>query len=265
VPTRSHLEVARVLLERGVPCLVEKPLASDTDEGRQLVEIARQKAVPLMVGHVERFNPIVVALLERGLAPRFAEAHRVSPYSFRSADVGVVMDVMIHDIDLILHLIPSPVRSVHAVGFGVLGEHEDLANARVIFEDGSVANVTASRLALKTERKLRLFAPDCYVSLDLLKKVGRIVRPGPGLQREIERAKADLGSMNPLQIMLKRLVRTESISAKHGEEPLKAEDREFLAAVREARDPAVSGEHGLLAMEAARLVQASIRENLSRA
>ena len=213
-----------------------------------------------MVGHVERFNPAVVAILDHGLQPRFLEAQRVSPFPFRSADVGVVLDMMIHDIDLILHLVRSNVTSVHAVGVGVLGDTEDMANARLVFENGAVANVTASRIALKTERKLRVFAEDTYVTLDFHKKSGRLVRLAPGVREDIAAGNIELEGMTPLEATVKRLVRTNSLKVRSKDEPLMLEDQAFLDAVKNGHDPAVTGEHGVLAMETAAKVIASIRE-----
>jgi predicted dehydrogenase len=264
-PTRHHAAVATRLLERGVHCLVEKPLCSTVEEGRALVELAHRQGRILMVGHVERFNPAVRALLERDLRPRFFEAHRVSPYSFRSGDVSVVLDLMIHDIDIILHLVRSPLQSVHAVGVAVLGTTEDLASARLVFANGAVANVTASRMALKTERKLRLFAPDTYVTLDFKEKKGRILRPAPRIREELQAGRLLLAQLSPLEIMVKRLVREEVLRVDEGVEPLRSEDEEFVASVREGRAPAVPGEHGVLAMETAERVLRSIRENLESA
>lgn len=263
-PTKLHAEIALDCIAAGVHVMVEKPLTSTLEEGREVVEAARKAGVVLMVGHVERFNPAVLALLERDLDPRFLEAQRVSPFSFRSTEVGVVLDLMIHDIDLILHLVKSPVRDVHAVGIGVVGDVEDMANARITFENGAVANVTASRVALKTERKLRLFARDCYVSLDFKGRSGRITRPAPGIRERLAAGELTLGRLTPLDAMTKKLVKSESLSIRGKTEPLGAEDSEFLAAIREKRDPAVPGEHGLRAMETADRVLASIAENLER-
>jgi predicted dehydrogenase len=175
------------------------------------------------------------------------------------------MDLMIHDIDLVLHLVQAPVESVHAVGVSVVGDHEDLANARLVFKNGAVANVTASRMALKTERKLRLFARDCYVTLDFKEKSGRIVRPSPRLRSELTKGTFAEGRLNPLEVMLKKLVTTETLKVRAELEPLAEEDQEFLAAVRDRRDPLITGEHGLVAIETAESVVRSLRENLARA
>jgi predicted dehydrogenase len=264
VPTRAHLAVAGPLLDRGVACLVEKPMAPTVAEAREMVERARRGGATLMAGHVERFNPAVIALLERGLRPRYFEAHRVSPFSFRSTDVGAVMDMMIHDLDLVTHLAGSPVKRVDAVGVAVTGEHEDMANARVEYENGAVANLTASRLALKTERKLRMFAPGCYAVIDFVKREAQIVRPGEDLPRALAEGKLKLGPLTPLQLMTRDLLRIEKPPIKE-EESLKREDAEFVAAVREGRAPAVTGEDGLAAVDAAHRVVASLRERLMRA
>ena len=170
VPTVYHGDAAELLLSRGVPCLVEKPLARDVTEARRIVEAARKYKLPVQVGHIERFNPAIRAMDRLGIRPGFIEVTRISPMTFRSMDVGVVLDVMIHDIDIVLRLAGSPVKTVDAVGVSVIGPHEDICNARVTFANGCVANLTASRLAMRTERKLRAFSPDAYVSLDYQKK-----------------------------------------------------------------------------------------------
>ncbi len=176
VPTRHHLAVARPLLERRIACLVEKPLAPSPNEARQLVDLAKTHGATLQVGHTERFNPAVRAVAAMGITPRFLEVNRVSPMTFRSLDVGVVMDMMIHDLDIVLMLANAPIRQVDAAGVAVMGEKEDVANARLVFETGCVANLTASRLALKTERKLRLFSESAYVSLDYQQRSGLVIR-----------------------------------------------------------------------------------------
>jgi predicted dehydrogenase len=265
-PTSHHREVAESLMARGIDVLVEKPLARDPEEGAALVRFARERERVLMVGHSERFNPVVVALGDRELAPRFIDSQRVSPFSFRSADVGVVLDMMIHDIDIILHLIRSPVRAVHAVGVPVIDRTvEDLANARLVFENGAVANVTASRVALKTERLMRVFTRDAYVSLDLHSKQGRIVRKGQALKdRDVDLAEAFASAPSPLHFMQQSLVEVEDLLIP-SVEPLKAEDRAFLDAVRRRVDPPVTGEQGVEALDVAARIVASLRASLSEA
>ena len=264
-PTASHHEVASDLLERGLHVLVEKPITTTVDQARALVDTARRSDRVLMVGHSERFNPVIRALGKQGLQPRFIDSQRVSPFSFRSADIGVVYDMMIHDIDIILHLIRSPVEAVHAVGIPVIGDNEDLANARLVFDNGAVANATASRVALKTERVMRIFSSDCYVTLDFQKKSGRVIRKGRALldgsfDFEAELAK---GMANPLAFMKKDLVRIEELEI-DDVEPLRAEDEAFLTAIRDGTPPPVSGEHGLAALETAQRIVGSLQDSLAK-
>ncbi|HWB52780.1 MAG TPA: Gfo/Idh/MocA family oxidoreductase, partial [Tepidisphaeraceae bacterium] len=172
VPTNFHLTTAQPFLQKGIACLIEKPLARDSTEGREIQSLAQKHNAIVQVGHIERFNPIIRSMSRLKISPRFMEVIRISPLTFRSIDVGVVLDVMIHDIDIVLMLARSPVAKIDAVGVSVIGQVEDVCNARLTFENGCVANLTASRLALKTERKLRVFSPDAYVSLDYQKKYG---------------------------------------------------------------------------------------------
>src|SRR5437588_3266678 len=184
VPTQFHATVAKPLLQAGVACLIEKPLAKDVAEARQIVEWSRASGALVQVGHIERFNPIVRSMNKLTVHPRFIEVIRISPLTFRSIDVGVVLDMMIHDIDIVLKLARSKVARIDAVGVSVIGvppAPEDICNARLTFENGCVANMTASRLALKTERKLRVFSADAYVSIDYQKKYGMVARRGGNL------------------------------------------------------------------------------------
>ena len=181
VPTVHHLDVAGPLLKRGIAVLVEKPIAQDVDTAKRLLEIARTSDSLLQVGHSERFNPVVRAMNRMEIEPQFIETHRISPFTFRSADIGVVMDMMIHDIDIVLHLVKSQAARVEAVGVNVLGPHEDVANAWVTFQNGCVVNLTASRLALKTERKIRVFSEQAYLSLDYQKKSGIAIKKDANL------------------------------------------------------------------------------------
>ncbi|NCX47649.1 MAG: gfo/Idh/MocA family oxidoreductase [Verrucomicrobia bacterium] len=175
-PTTTHLAIAEPFLKRGKHVLVEKPIAMDTEEARKLVDLAEKHGAKLAVGHVERFNPVLVALEERLGRPRFIEAHRLSPYPGRSTDIGVVMDLMIHDLEIILHLVRSPVTSVDAVGIPVLSKGEDIANARIRFANGCVANLTTSRISPEKLRKIRVFQDDAYLSLDYMKQEGEIYK-----------------------------------------------------------------------------------------
>ncbi|MCJ7544128.1 MAG: Gfo/Idh/MocA family oxidoreductase [Phycisphaerae bacterium] len=174
-PTLCHVEAARPFVAAGKHVLVEKPYTHDAAAGAELIDLAGRTGAGVQVGHTERFNPVVLAMQTHAIAPKFIEAHRISPFTFRSADVGVVLDMMIHDIDLVLMMVRGQVRQLHAVGVNVIGSHEDIANARLIFDNGCVANLTASRLAIKTERKMRVFSEHAYLSVDYGKKTGIVV------------------------------------------------------------------------------------------
>jgi predicted dehydrogenase len=225
-PTSTHLAIAEPFLKRGKHVFVEKPIAMNTEEARKLVDLAEKHGAKLAVGHVERFNPVLVALEERLGRPRFIEAHRLSPYPGRSTDIGVVMDLMIHDLEIILHLVRSPVTSVDAVGVPVLSKGEDIANARIRFANGCVANLTTSRISPEKLRKIRVFQDDAYLSLDYMKQEGEIYKR---LDGKITRDK---------------------IPVMKGE-PLKNQLAEFVMNVRENTDPRVAGAHGFEALKLA--------------
>lgn len=169
-PTSTHFDITSALLESGIHVLLEKPIATTTDEARKLVEMAQANELVFQVGHLERFNPTVVALAEHIGEPLFIESHRIAPYKPRALDVSVVLDLMIHDIDLIHSFVRSPMEHVDAVGQSVFSDNIDVANARIRFANGCVANVTSSRISMKTERSLRIFQADAYVSADLQNK-----------------------------------------------------------------------------------------------
>ena len=181
VPTRFHFEVAREFIEAGIDVLVEKPLSADIAEARELVRAAERRRVILQVGHLERFNPAIRRLEGVVREPRFVECHRLAPFIERGTDVNVVLDLMIHDIDVIASLVRSPVERVEAVGVPVLTDKPDIANARIKFANGCIANVTASRVSLKRERKVRFFQPDAYISIDYDQRRAQIFhKPAPG-------------------------------------------------------------------------------------
>ena len=225
-PTMTHLAIAEPFLRRGKHVLVEKPMAMDTAEARKLVDLAEKHGAKLAVGHVERFNPVLAALEERLGRPRFIEAHRLSPYPGRSTDIGVVMDLMIHDLEIILHLVRSPVTSVDAVGVPVLSKGEDIANARIRFANGCVANLTTSRISPEKLRKIRVFQDDAYLSLDYMKQEGEIYKRWEGK------------------------ITRDKIPVMKGE-PLKNQLAEFVMNVRENTDPRVAGAHGFEALKLA--------------
>ncbi len=259
VPTVYHAAVAIELMAHGVSVLVEKPLAPDTTTAKQIVDASRKYDCLLQVGHSERFNPVVQAMLRMKITPKFIETDRISPFTFRSADIGVVFDMMIHDIDIVLHLVKQREYTVDAVGVAVLGDCEDVANARIRFPDGTAVTMTASRLALKTERKIRIFSPSAYLSMDYHKKTGIAVKLDDNLnliklarERNFEdlsqMADMDFGSMmqiEPLEI--------------DDVEPLKAEIESFLASVRDGTAAAVSAEDGYAAVEMAERITNAVR------
>lgn len=226
VPTVAHREVGCFLLEKGVHVLIEKPIASTVEDAQALVDASRKWERLLAVGHVERFNPVLKQLEGRLTKPRFIEAHRLSPFPNRSMDIGVILDLMIHDLEVILHLVKSPVVGIDAVGVSVLTSTEDIANARLRFENGCVANVTASRISPERMRKIRVFQEDCYLSLDYQQQEGQMY------------AKVDTG------------ISKFDVEIEKGE-PLMGELRSFVDAVARGEKPAVTGQQGLAALELA--------------
>ena len=180
VPTQQHYEVARTCLENGIHVLLEKPITVTVKEAQQLVDIAAQNKLILQVGHLERFNPAILALDAVLTEPMFIESHRIAPFNPRGADVSVILDLMIHDIDIILDIVGQPVKRIEAKGVAVLSNDIDIANVRLEFENGCVANVTASRAGLKSERKMRLVQSDAYIAIDFQNKKLGIHRKGSG-------------------------------------------------------------------------------------
>lgn len=225
-PTTTHFEIGRELLARGKHLLVEKPIADNTAHASELAELAASRALVLQVGHVERFNPVLGALEKRLTNPRFIEAHRLSPYPNRSTDIGVVLDLMIHDLEIILHLVHSAVQTIDAVGVPVLSRGEDIANARLRFENGCVANITSSRISPEQMRKIRVFQENAYLSLDYQNQSGEMYRRTPeGLTKEA--------------VEIER------------EEPLKRQLVSFIECAATGRAPKVSGFQAAAALELA--------------
>ena len=260
VPTVYHAEVAIPLMERGVAVLIEKPLAPDTTGAQQLLDASRKHNCLLQVGHSERFNPVVQAMLRLNVMPRFIETHRISPFTFRSADIGVVFDMMIHDIDIVLHLVKQRKYTIDAVGVALLGSCEDVANARVRFEGGAVVNMTASRLALKTERKIRIFCPTAYISMDYQKKSGVAIKLADNLdliRMAKERNFEDLSQMQNLDFS--SMMQVEPLVV-DDTEPLRAEIESFLDSLRTGAEAAVSAEDGYAAVEMAERITKAIKE-----
>ena len=234
VPTRFHYAVARDFIEAGIDVLIEKPLTADIDEARDLVQTAERKGVILQVGHLERFNPAIRRLDSVVKDPKFVECHRLAPFIERGTDVNVVLDLMIHDIDVIASLVHAPVERVEAVGVPVLTDKPDIANARIKFANGCIANVTASRVSLKRERKVRFFQPDAYISIDYDQRRAQIYhRPPPGA-----------GWLD---------IRAENIPITDGD-ALADEIESFLDCVATRSAPLVGGGEALVALEIASLI-----------
>ncbi len=266
-PTNTHFELARTLLQQGKHLLVEKPMADKADEAAELVRLARQNKCVLQVGHVERFNPVFNYLETIATNPRFIETHRLSPYPARSTDIGVVLDLMIHDLDVVLAFVKSPVKSVDAVGIPVLSKSEDIANARLRFANGCVANLTASRVSPEKMRKIRVFSGGpmtSYVSLDYRAQEGyiyRIARDGEEESSLLKKLLAAKDSTIVSEFGGKRIVREPVPIQKV--EPLKVELQSFVDCVQARRTPVVSGESARqaldLAFEITRQIQDSLR------
>lgn len=263
-PTSTHFELTKSLLQQGKHVLVEKPMTSNAAEAAELVQLARQKNCVLQVGHVERFNPVFKYMEEMSISPRFIEAHRLSPYPARSTDVGVVLDLMIHDLDVVLAFVKSPVASVDAVGVAVLSPSEDIANARLRFANGCIANLTASRVSPERMRKIRVFsgAPmTSYVSLDYRAQEGyiyRIARDGEQGSSLLEKLLAAKRATIVSEFGGKRIVREPVPIEKV--EPLKVELQSFIDCVRARQTPVVSGESARLALDLAFEITRQIQE-----
>ena len=202
-PTPWHFEIAKTLLGHGKHLLIEKPIAETAVQAKELVSLAHERERVLQVGHVERFNPVLDALEKKLAHPRFIESHRLSPYPNRSVEIGVVLDLMIHDLEIILHLVRSPVASIDAVGASVIGRSEDIANAHLRFENGCVANITVSRVNPERVRKIRVFQEDAYLSLDYQKQWGEIYRLRDG---EMRREDLDVNKGDALTRQLQSFV-----------------------------------------------------------
>lgn len=248
VPTSEHSRVATAALERGLDVLIEKPIASTPEEAGALVALAARTGCVIQVGHIERFNAAVRACEPYLGQPLFVESHRLAPFVPRGTDVPVVLDLMIHDIDLVLSLVHEQVRAVAAVGVPVLTRTVDIANARIEFGNGAVANITASRVSAERQRKIRFFQPSAYISLDLAKGRGQVYRrrvpaPAPDAVTSL------LDYVEPIEL------------AGDGQEPLRLEMEAFVRAVRRETPPAVSGAEAQRALKVAFEIIERIEEN----
>ncbi len=257
--TRCHAALATELLQHRIPVLVEKPLAATLEEAEALVELSQRQQTILQVGHIERFNPAFEELTRRRLQPKFVTCERLGPFSGRSTDTSVVLDLMIHDLDLLLALVRSPVRRVEALGLRLLSEHEDMAGARLLFANGCVANVTASRAHPTAVRRMQIWAPEGYVRLDFHERRLTLVQPSEELKQRHAGRKPDATAQARLKDeWYGRYLETLELHRPEGDQ-LTLELQDFVSCVRERRAPRVGGREGLMAMALATRVLESIR------
>src|SRR3989344_989013 len=230
VPTPFHYQIGKDCLENNIHCLIEKPFTEDVEQAEELIKIAQERNLILQVGHVERFNPAVVEARKYVKDPKFIEVNRLGPYDPRVSHIGVVLDLMIHDLDIVLYLVNSKVKSLEAFGAKVLTNHEDIAKCRLRFENGCIVDLSASRISLEQYRKIRIFQADAYVSVDYARKDLKIYR----------KKKARVSGFKDIEILRPKLKE---------EEPLKLELKHFLECIAGGKTPQVSGEHGRDALE----------------
>jgi len=245
VPTQFHHAVARDFLAAGVHVLIEKPITVTIEEADELIALAEQNKAVFQVGHLERFNPVLVALDGILQQPLFIESVRIAPFKPRGTDVNVVLDLMIHDIEIIQHIVKSPVERVDAIGAPVFTGEEDIANARILFKNGCVANVTASRISLKSERKMRIFQQDAYITLDFQNRKVLVAQKGSGeLFPGVPNVKVDERELGQA-------------------DALRSEIESFITAIREGKPPQVSGRDGRMALETALKINTSLNRRPS--
>jgi predicted dehydrogenase len=261
VPTTYHHAVAGDFLRRGIPVLVEKPLASSRAQAQELVQLAQQQKVLLQVGHIERYNPAFEELCRRPLQPKFVSAERLGGFTGRSTDIGVVLDLMIHDLDLLLALVGSPVRSVEALGLSVLGGHEDVAQARITFQSGCVANISASRVSAAPVRRMQVWAPEGFAHADFARKHLTLVQPSEELRRWRAHPRFDAATVAALKVELQgRHLQVLEIDCPPCDQ-LTCELQDFVHCVRTGDRPRVGGEEGVAAISLATEVLASLRSH----
>jgi len=244
VPTSLHYKIAREFLEAGIHCLVEKPITETVAEATELIELARTRDLVLQVGHIERFNSVMIGIEQQLQHPLFLESTRLAPFSLRATDVSVILDLMIHDIDIILDLIDSPVKHISASGISVLSDNIDIANTRIEFENNCVANVTASRISRKRERKLRIFQREAYLSADFQEKIVAVARKGitnnPEGFKDVDYEEFHFEDNDALNL----------------------EVLDFIDAIQQRRRPLVNGEDGRRALETAISITQQIKDRL---
>ncbi len=259
VPTTFHSQVAETFLQKNIPLMVEKPLAASLTEAEYLVRLAHQQDVLLQVGHIERFNPAFEALVAKSFQPKFIEAQRVGPFTGRSTDIGVVLDLMIHDLDLLLQLVGSPVQRVEGMGINIFGQHEDVATARLYFANGCVANVTASRSSPSPFRQMNIWAPEGFSKIDFAKRQLTLIQPSQDLRAQgLDISRLDSVSRTRLKDdLFGRHFEVCHLDCNQGDQ-LTKELSDFVHCVRTNTKPRVSGEDGLTALSLAHRVLDSI-------
>lgn len=260
VPTSYHLAVGQEFLKRGIPVLIEKPLARSAEEAQALVEMAERQGAILQVGHIERFNPAYEELRNRPLQPRLIRAQRMGPFTGRSADVGVVLDLMIHDIDLVLPLAKGPIVAVSAAGMSTFGQHEDIASARLQFADGCVAELTASRAHPIAERRMQIWGPEGFAEADFAARKLTLMQPSESVRRHgLDPARLDPASRARIrEELFTRHLELLTIDGK-AQDQLTCELQDFVHCVRTGQTPRVSGQDGLAAVSAAEAIVKAIR------
>ena len=232
VPTSLHFKISKNLLLEGVNVLIEKPITESVEEADELIKIAKEKNLIIQVGHLERFNPAVLSITKFIKKPKFIEAHRLSKYKGRSMDVCVILDLMIHDIDFVLSVVKSKIKSISASGARVVSNHIDIANARLSFENGCVANITASRVSMKDERKMRIFQKNQYTAIDFVNKSSKLIKKKEGL---------DISD-----------IEVQNFSSREKEtDALKDEIASFLDSIKQNKTPVITGENGRDALDVA--------------
>lgn len=262
-PTSAHMDSARLFVAAGKAVLIEKPIADSIAAAEELIALSLKTGSSVQVGHTERFNPVVEAIRRFDITPKFIEAHRISPFTFRSADIGVVLDMMIHDIDLVLMLAGNEPEHVEAVGVNVIGSAEDIANARLTFSNGCVANLTASRLAIKSERKMRIFSEQAYLSVDYGRGVGIVVKKSENLDMIQMARQMDAKNMGELagKVDYTKLIKVEQLKVSDDAEPLRKQAEAFYRCVAEGAEPVVPATAGLAAIRCAAAITDSIKSH----
>ena len=252
-PTTSHFDICKQAITKGKHVFVEKPLANTMDEARELVKLAKEANIKFQVGHVERFNPAFLAIKEQNIYPMFIEVHRLAQFNPRGTDVSVILDLMIHDIDIILSLVKSNVKNIYANGVAVMSDTPDIANVRIEFDNGCVANLTSSRISMKKMRKIRLFQKDAYIGIDFLDKKTEIIKLSvPGEQNVFT---FDIETNNG-----KKTIAIANPAIEEGN-AIKMELEAFVSAINNKTDTAVSVVDGFRAMEVAHLILEKIGNN----